>query len=204
MILRSKCIWIRPSLIAINVHGKFVNQAFSLLMSSDSDRTGRLFFALWPDEQTAGLLAQRQAVLEGARHTHARDFHLTLAFLGVQPMSQLAALQAVVEQIEFSAISMTLNTYGEFARQKVVWAGMTDVPESLRELRVRLLAMPALSAVSFRREAGFVPHVTLARKAALPRAGFEPIHWTARRIALATSQEAGTMPRYRLLACRDV
>lgn len=173
-------------------------------MSSDTDRTGRLFFALWPDAHTAKLLAERQAVLDGGRRTHARDFHLTLAFLGVQPAAQLPALEAVVEQIDFSPISVTLDTYGEFTRQKVVWAGMSNVPASLLELRSRLLAMPALSGLSFRREAGFVPHVTLARKAPAPNAPFEPIAWQARRIALATSQEEGVVPRYRLLACRDV
>jgi len=173
-------------------------------MSLDSDRTGRLFFALWPDDQTASLLAQRQAVLDGGRRTHARDFHLTLMFLGTQSATQLPALQAVVDDIDFSAIPLILNTYGEFARQKVVWAGMTNVPTSLLDLRSRLLEMPALFAIPFRREAGFVPHVTLARKVPVPNAEFEPIHWQARRIALATSQAEGVVPRYRLLACRDV
>src|SRR5690606_32096965 len=149
--------------------------------------TGRLFFALWPDDITARKLSDAQGALDGGRRTHARDFHLTLAFLGVQPPERLTDLKAVVDAIEFSAIPVMLDRYGEFPKQKVVWAGMSQVPPALAELRVRLLQMPALAPLSFRREAGFVPHVTLARKAHAPHSPFEPIPWRAARIALAES-----------------
>lgn len=166
--------------------------------------TGRLFFALWPDDDVARRLADRQAPLDGGRRTHARDFHLTLAFLGVQPLERLPDLRQVVDQVPFRALQLVLDRYGEFERQKVVWAGMSSVPEALPELRRRLLDMPALAQLSFRREAGFVPHVTLARKTRPPQAEFEAISWRATRIALAESAGEGAVPRYRLLACRDV
>jgi len=165
--------------------------------------TGRLFFALWPDDDVARRLADTQSALEGGRKTHARDFHLTLAFLGVQPCESLPELRRVVEEIEFSALPLILDRYGEFSREKVVWAGISSVPEGLPQLRSRLLAMPALQRLSFRREAGFVPHVTLARKTHPPVSDFEPIPWRAARIALAESVGGEAVPRYRLLACRD-
>lgn len=171
---------------------------------SAKQHTGRLFFALWPDDETAARLADRQSALDGGRRTHARDFHLTLAFLGVQPVEQLAGLQEVVDRISFAAMPLTLDRYGEFPRQKVVWAGMSHVPPALPGLRLRLLDMPALAGLSFRREAGFVPHVTLARKTHAPQSSFEPISWRASRIALAESVDGDAPPRYRLLACRDV
>lgn len=167
-------------------------------------RTGRLFFALWPDEETAQLLAQRQAPLEGGRRTHPLDFHLTLLFLGAQPADRLGELKSVVDQIDFNSIAITLDRYGEFPRQKVVWAGTTQAPPALVELRQQMLSMPALADLPFRREAGFVPHVTLARKTHAPQAVFEPIQWRARRIALATSSASTDGPRYRLLNCRSV
>ena len=169
-----------------------------------TERTGRLFFALWPDDKTANQLAQRQAALDGGRQTHARDFHLTLLFLGMQPVEQLANLQAVVDAIAFKPIVFTLDRYGEFPKQKVVWAGMNEPPQALLDLRQRLLSMPALSELPFRREAGFVPHITLARKTHAPQQDFEPIVWRATRIALADSTGSTEGPRYRLLACRDV
>ncbi|WP_397475350.1 RNA 2',3'-cyclic phosphodiesterase [Pusillimonas sp.] len=168
------------------------------------ERTGRLFFALWPDDDTARLIAQRQAALDGGRQTHPRDFHLTLLFLGMQPSEHLTDLKKVVEEITFNPILLTLDRYGEFSRQKVVWAGTGETPQALLELRQRLLSMPALAELPFRREAGFVPHVTLARKTQAPQQVFEPIAWRATRIGLADSTGNTGGPRYRLLACRDV
>lgn len=168
------------------------------------ERTGRLFFALWPDYETAKLLSARQAALDGGRQTHPNDFHLTLLFLGMQPAEHLAELKRVIDQIAFDPIPLTLDRYGEFPSQKVVWAGMGDTPQALTGLRERLLAMPALADLPFRREGQFVPHVTLARKTHLPQKLFEPIAWRATRIALADSTGNTEGPRYRLLACRDV
>jgi len=101
-------------------------------------------------------------------------------------------------------MTLTLDRYGVFERQKVVWAGLSNAPEGLLQLRHGLLDMPALAALPFRREAGFVPHVTLARKTPMPQASFEPILWRASRLALAESVGGDAVPRYRLLACRDV
>ncbi|HUH87249.1 MAG TPA: RNA 2',3'-cyclic phosphodiesterase [Pusillimonas sp.] len=166
--------------------------------------TGRLFFALWPDDNVARQLVHLQAPLEGGRKSHARDLHLTLAFLGVQPTASLPALLSVVDEIQFSAIDLTLDKYGQFERQKVVWAGTSQVPASLPELRNRLLDMAALRPLNFRREGGFVPHVTLARKTPMPQASFEPIIWRATRFALAESVGGDAVPRYRVLSCRNL
>lgn len=167
-------------------------------------QTGRLFFALWPDATTADQLFMRQQELEGGRRSHVRDLHLTLAFLGAQPIEQLDALKAVVSTTEFAPIDLNIDCYGEFAKQKVVWAGLSHVPPELPALRERLLSSPALSSLPFRREAGFVPHITLARKAPLPQVPFKPIAWRAARFALAESIGGDAVPRYRLLACREL
>lgn len=199
MILRSRYIWIRLCPIATDILKNLFGQPRSHMPT-----TGRLFFALWPDTEVAQQFAKRQAPLEGGRKTHVHDFHLTLAFLGVQPIETLSSLQRTVDEIECHALTLTLDLYGEFPRQKVVWAGLSNVPDGLSQLRKRLLDMPALASLPFRREAGFVPHVTLARKTPLPQVQFEPIVWRASRIALAESVGGQAVPRYRLLACRDV
>lgn len=165
--------------------------------------TGRLFYALWPNEDVARQLAQRQAPIDGGRKSHARDFHLTLAFLGVQPPHLLPGLVQTVDEIEFNPLDFILDRYGSFERQKVVWAGMSQVPQGLVRLRQRLLEMPALAQLDYRREARFVPHVTLARKALMPQVAFESISWRSPCLALAESAGEGVVPRYRLLACRD-
>jgi len=171
---------------------------------TDTDRTGRLFFGLWPDDEVARRLQQSQLPLEGGRQTHIKDFHLTLAFLGVQSAGMLPDLKRTVDETPFSAMPLTLDRYGEFRRQQVVWAGLGTVPEALYEFRLRLLDMPALSSLSFRREATFVPHVTLASKTGVPGAVFEPIMWRASRMVLAESVGGDAVPRYRILACRNV
>lgn len=164
--------------------------------------TGRLFYALWPNELVARQLADRQAPIDGGHKSHVNDLHLTLAFLGTQPTQLLPGLMQAVHDIPFVPLAFTLDCYGLFERQKVVWAGISHVPPGLIQLRQRLLQMPALSSLAFRREAGFVPHVTLARKALPPQAVFQPISWRSPCIALAESAGEGAVPRYRLLACR--
>src|ERR1700679_2186575 len=56
----------------------------------------RLFFALWPDADAAARLAGIAAGLTvhaPGRRVHPKNHHVTLAFLGEVPDSQLAMLQ---------------------------------------------------------------------------------------------------------------
>src|SRR5699024_1360543 len=129
--------------------------------------TGRLFFALWPHEDAVRSIAGNQAALDG-RLTHPNDFHLTLAFLGRQPRHRLPGLVELVHALDAHAIPLDIDRYGCFERLRLVWAGPSQTPDRLTSLRQDLLDAPALEGLDVRREARFVPHVTLARKSRMP------------------------------------
>ena len=162
----------------------------------------RLFYALWPDQQVRQQLAlwQRAHLPPEVRLTHPADFHLTLQFLGQVPMTQLAALQAIGQGLQFSIFNLQLDKLGYFAKARVLWAGCREVPSEVEVLQKNLAS--ALKPLGFQpQQASFVPHVTLARKATpfLVEKPFKPVGWSVTQWALVASRP-GQSPLYKPLA----
>src|SRR5690606_31860920 len=84
----------------------------------------RLFFALWPGPALAATLAdwaaQAQAAC-GGRAMRPDTLHLTLAFLGAVDAERAAALAAATARQRAEPGSFSLDRYGTFARQGIVW-----------------------------------------------------------------------------------
>lgn len=129
----------------------------------------RLFFALWPPAEVAERLhaqAVRCAGTAGGRAMRRETLHLTLAFLGNVPESEIARLCEVAARVAAAPFSLRLERLGFWRRQRLVWAGCAPdgVPDELQRLAATL--GDALRAAGFGLEARpFVPHVTLLRKA---------------------------------------
>ncbi|HAT32853.1 MAG TPA: RNA 2',3'-cyclic phosphodiesterase [Janthinobacterium sp.] len=153
----------------------------------------RLFFALWPDAATRAALARPQAGLGGGP-TPPEKLHLTLAFLGQRPDTDLPALTRILARLPARAMTLEIDTLGYFAGRRIAWAGMRAAPPALLELRAALMDELAAQQFSARfEEDRFRPHLTLARKAEPPAgAGLAaPIVWRADHVVLAVSQGAG-------------
>jgi len=154
----------------------------------------RLFFALWPDPETAAALAGlalRLAQDSGGRPVPVGKIHLTLAFLGeVAPERMPAALEAAT--LRARGFEGVLDQVGSFRRAGVAWAGMADPPRGLIGLE-RKLASRLREAGFALEEREFTPHVTLARRTgrAVPRAAIAPIPWAADAFTLVRA-ETGT------------
>lgn len=163
----------------------------------------RFFYGLWPDADTAKHLRQSQHCLPGKK-THPDDFHLTLAFLGEQPKQALPALHTVLQRLSSYDMTCMLDIYGCFKNLDLVWAGMTAPPRALFDLHRELQQALRESGISFRHEAAFRPHITLARKVkTAPRATFPPLAWRPCTLALAQSGGGPGGGRYRILASRQ-
>ncbi|MGH8126765.1 MAG: RNA 2',3'-cyclic phosphodiesterase [Gammaproteobacteria bacterium] len=165
------------------------------------DERLRLFLALWPDVAVRRALqaATRTAVeTSGGRAVPTANYHLTLAFLGLQPRSQLDVIHDAISRLESITGTLHLQQIGYFRAARVLWAGPQRTPTMLSRQANRLRAALGANGVSFT-PGPFRAHVTLARRVAqVPSVEFEPIHWAYTGVTLIESDRA--RPRYRVLA----
>ncbi|MBM3373434.1 MAG: RNA 2',3'-cyclic phosphodiesterase [Betaproteobacteria bacterium] len=176
--------------------------------ATENPRRGRplrLFFALWPGQDTAAALWQLAQALRktcGGRATSRDNLHLTQAFLGaVEPQraDRLLQLGASVAA-GAAAFDLSLDRIGCCRRQHLVWAGSGVMPGALGLLAARLGA--ALQGGGFAIEhRAFKPHVTLLRDAgAVPAPAAAGLYaWPVRELLLAGSESGPRGPRYRTI-----
>jgi 2'-5' RNA ligase len=169
-----------------------------------ADAALRVFFALWPDDQLRGALADLAG--EVARETRGRptareNIHLTLAFLGAQRPDRIASLHALAQRVHGSPFAVTFDEIGCFRRSAIAWLGSSVAQAELSALQERL--------ASALRERGFpvddrpyAPHLTLARRieASVHRKLSAPIEWKVGSFALVASETGRSGPTYRTLA----
>lgn len=164
--------------------------------------TMRLFYALWPDDTTRAELMRVQTLMHG-RITRYEDLHITLAFLGQQPVTLLPALKEILAALPKTAMTLTLDRIGYFTKKRIAWAGMHSPPDALFALQRELAQTLVQKAVPFDNRTDFKPHVTLARDAALPPdIVFAPITWQANQVTLVQSRPNGG--GYHVLASRSL
>ena len=163
----------------------------------------RLFYALWPDAATRAALAAWQARLPG-KAVRADKLHLTLAFLGQRPASELPALQAILEQLPARAMPLLFDHASHFAKLALAWAALAQPSPALLDLRAACMRALAEQGLAPRFEHDrFTPHVTLARQAPPPAMeALPPIAWLADELVLVESIKSSG--DYRILASRKL
>ncbi len=171
--------------------------------------TKRLFFALWPDPATRDALRRLQHSLQlDGRPTPAANFHITLVFLGKQPVSALPTLQRILAEVRCPPLSLVIDRSGYFSRLHLAWAGMNNPPERLLQLHEELQSQLKAADIPVKPSPGFRPHVTLARNTSQPPdMQGSSIPWQASDIVLAESH-VSQKPRqgalYRILASQPL
>lgn len=165
----------------------------------------RLFFALWPDEAARAALARLQHPLgrpPGARPVVPENLHLTMAFLGMQPVSLLPAISAILDQVTVPEMTLEVDRYGCFARARIAWAGINRPPPALTALHEELTAALRQCGIGHDKASAFRPHITLLRNAVCESGAAEPFSWHAPQLALVHSITAPSGPIYKVLAQR--
>ncbi|MGB0128874.1 MAG: RNA 2',3'-cyclic phosphodiesterase [Rhodocyclaceae bacterium] len=151
----------------------------------------RVFFAIWPDDQTAGALAamaKTMAPLCGGRVMRRETLHLTLAFIGSVNAEQLAELRRVAAAVTAPAFDLELDRLAWWRHNRIVWAGSSAVPPALQGLARDLSA--GLRDAGFRVEdRPFAVHVTLLRNAHNGAEGGQPaaVRWPVHEFLLVES-----------------
>jgi 2'-5' RNA ligase len=153
----------------------------------------RLFFALWPPEETALALERWARPLKG-RGTPAGNIHLTLAFLGEADPARACAAAG---RVQGAAFSLPVEEARHWADNDIVWAGPRSLPAALKQL-VESLQLELFRAGFILERRPFAAHVTLLRKAPAQRLPALPTaDWPVREFILASSTPTGRGADYR-------
>jgi len=163
----------------------------------------RVFFALWPDEQT------QHIIHEAFRHTpqykqsgrllRPASYHVTLHFIGNIPEDRLPLLRQIGNNIRAPGFYLTLDHYGHFSRARVMWMGVQSQSADLSQLHQQLGHALSESGIPVE-QAPFIPHISLMRSLSLPGefSQFEAIRFQVKEITLVESIMDGDSP-YRIL-----
>jgi 2'-5' RNA ligase len=124
----------------------------------------RLFVGLGLPEGLAQRLAILNGGLPGARWVTPENMHVTLRFIGeVQPADaeDLDEMLAGVTAPGFDLHLQGVGTFGQGAKARAVWVGITPSPElTFLQAKVESAVVRAGQPAEGRK---FTPHVTLAR-----------------------------------------
>lgn len=134
---------------------------------NDAEPSKRLFFALTcPAEQRSAISQwRRQLQRRSGRPVAAENFHLTLAFLGAVPVSQIAAICAAVDllQAKGNALTVFLDALDVWPRSNALVLWPQDPPPALGQLVYALeQALLPFGLLLASRE--FRAHLTLSRE----------------------------------------
>jgi 2'-5' RNA ligase len=141
----------------------------------------------------------------GGRPTRRETIHLTLAFLGDVPVSELPELYAAGERVRASSFALKIDRCGYWQHNGVFWAGLGGRQDGLHDLYRQLRA--ALGESGFRpdpQERRYTPHLTLIRRVPVPgdepmqtiRQGFRSLDWLCASYALVRSDLSASGPHY--------
>ena len=122
----------------------------------------RLFIAVDLPASAADTFKTAQEGIKGCRCSLAKQFHLTLKFLGEVPEYKLEELKlrlAAIAEKHFLGKTSCIGVFPNMRNIRVVWAGL-EPKESFAALNT---AVENSLSGFFPREPGFVPHITLAR-----------------------------------------
>ncbi len=153
----------------------------------------RLFFALWPPEETALTLERWAAPLEG-RRVPAGNIHMTLAFLGE---ADAAKACGAARRVQGTAFRLPIEEARYWAHNGIVWVGPRTMPAALQQL-VESLQLELFKAGFILERRPFAAHVTLLRKAQpQPLPPLPPAEWPAKEFCLMSSTPTGRGAAYR-------
>ncbi len=122
----------------------------------------RLFIAFDVSESVHTHILEMQKKLVGAKLTFAKNFHLTLKFLGEVTPAQADEIKKRLLKVKFTLFTAQLDGTGVFPENgtpRVVWIGV-EPQDIICELQKNI--DEALHGL-FSKEKDFQPHITLAR-----------------------------------------
>jgi RNA 2',3'-cyclic 3'-phosphodiesterase len=162
----------------------------------------RLFFALWPDEETRSNLYKvaQQFDKEQFRLVKKSNLHITLEFLGEVSDQDQETLIAKAANIKAEPFEIALTHVGWWKKPQVLWIGTTHIPMQLLAL-VKSIKKCVKQQGLKPDQREYKPHVTIARKVKqiiVPKETFH-IPWHVKTFALIISKSTENGVDYQVL-----
>jgi 2'-5' RNA ligase len=163
----------------------------------------RLFFALWPSDALRHDIeheTRHASHHSGGRVIPARNFHITLAFLGSVPESQVAELQRCAHATEVQPFELVLQSINWWEQHELLCLEPIAGADTLSEWVGRLHSALRKSGFAVERRP-FRPHLTLARDVRSEHAikPIKALRWKVERMELIESQPAQRGSAYTVL-----
>ncbi|HEX3397449.1 MAG TPA: RNA 2',3'-cyclic phosphodiesterase [Steroidobacteraceae bacterium] len=159
----------------------------------------RLFFALRPDADVTRQLAEAARPLQlderRGRLVAAKNYHVTLVFVGEVADPKLAVLQQIGRSLRSAPFTVSFDSLEYWRQSQAVVAVAPEAPPGLIDLWTRLNAAIGLPYERLR------AHATLARKVAQAPVlqAMSPILWPATNFSLIRSDTGGAESAYTVL-----
>jgi len=152
-------------------------------------RRHRLFFALEPPDAVRDQVHAIQRSFDGdGRAVKPEQFHVTLAFLGMQSSELIPELCGIASTLSFEPCNVTLDRLGSFRRAGVLWLGASTIPDALQDFQQSLIESIESGGIDRdRKEWKF--HLTLYRRLRNPPRIMEtvPVVWPLNGFSLIES-----------------
>ncbi len=151
--------------------------------------SSRLFFALWPENQTRLELVRLSRSIEakGFRPVHPQNVHVTLVFLGNVDVASELLIKCSVAGISAKPFVLTFDQLSYWSRPKILCLTCSQLHDEV-EMLVDALNREVASCGLQTDTRPYKPHITLARHARyLPDIKLEPIVWRAESFCLVES-----------------
>lgn len=163
------------------------------------EKAHRLFFALVPDAFVRDRIAALQAAVGGkGRPVPPANFHVTLAFLGMQSAASIPLIRDVAAGLALPPCSVRMDRLGAFPRAGVLWLGLTETPSELAGFQAALMAGLQDAAIGHDPKP-WTFHLTLYRRLRMPLPRLDPevIEWRLTGFDLVESAAARRGVQYR-------
>jgi len=172
------------------------------MCSAPAEPTRRLFFALWPDDETRAAIAAlaREQIHRQARRVAADNLHITLAFPGNVTARVQACLEQAAGGVNGAPFDLAIDRLGYWSGPRILWAAPALTPPELWSLVTSLREVLTACGL-IPEDRPYQAHITLARKAsqALNVTRTAPIPWSIRQFCLVESVSEPAGVRYRVL-----
>ncbi|MEE9595273.1 MAG: RNA 2',3'-cyclic phosphodiesterase [Acidiferrobacterales bacterium] len=160
----------------------------------------RLFFALWPDEDTRERLATLALDDITGRRVSRDNLHVTLAFLGAVDKHARSCVEHVASQVRAPSFTLHMDDVGYWRKPRILWVRASRLPSPLVQLLSSL--NDGLSTCGFKPERReYRAHVTLARKVhkSIAHRSIDSILWPINSFVLVESRTLPAGASYQVL-----
>lgn len=173
------------------------------MQSNDSKTYSRLFFALWPDEETRQALVALNQTIAGLLHkpviTPPHNLHVTLVFLGNTDEATATLIKQCAADIVTEPFELIFECVNYWQKPKILCLTCNKVPQQVVDLASKLDAVAAQCGLQTDKRP-YVPHITLARHAsAVAPQTIKQIIWRADAFCLVQSISEQEGVRYQVL-----